>query len=46
MKQWDQGAEPSREEGRCVSHLAYDVIQVRPQYKAPVFRELCTGLIF
>uniref|UniRef100_A0A3P9KV22 Exocyst complex component Sec6 n=1 Tax=Oryzias latipes TaxID=8090 RepID=A0A3P9KV22_ORYLA len=27
VKQWDQGAEPSREEGRCVSHLAYDVIQ-------------------
>uniref|UniRef100_A0A8C7Y082 Tumor necrosis factor alpha-induced protein 2 n=1 Tax=Oryzias sinensis TaxID=183150 RepID=A0A8C7Y082_9TELE len=43
VKQWDQGAEPSTEEGRCVSHLAYDVIQVRPQYKATVFRELCTG---
>uniref|UniRef100_A0A8C7Y0B9 Uncharacterized protein n=1 Tax=Oryzias sinensis TaxID=183150 RepID=A0A8C7Y0B9_9TELE len=40
VKQWDQGAEPSTEEGRCVSHLAYDVIQVRPQYKATVFREL------
>ncbi|RVE66348.1 hypothetical protein OJAV_G00106340 [Oryzias javanicus] len=27
VQKWNQGAEPSTEEGCCVSHLAYDIIQ-------------------